>query len=136
MFTSLAFGGYNKKFKPARTENDWLSANAENVDAYEADPLCGFTFTNNGYAVLFEIIKQACAHKTIAAVPKELPVYFVAGQDDPVGNYGKGVQKAYDKFVKAGVKDVNITLYEHSRQFLQANPCIVYPCRGFSLRAS
>lgn len=121
--TKLAFGGYNKKFKPARTGNDWLSANAENVDAYEADPLCGFTFTNNGYAVLFEIIKQACAHKTISAVPKELPVYFVAGQDDPVGNYGKGVQKAYDKFVKAGVKDVNITLYENSRHEILNDNC-------------
>ncbi len=73
--------------------------------------------------MLFEIIKQACAHKTIAAVPKELPVYFVAGQDDPVGNYGKGVQKAYDKFVKAGVKDVNITLYEHSRHEILNDDC-------------
>lgn len=121
--TKLAFGSYNKKFKPVRTENDWLSENAENVDAYNADPLCGFTFTNNGYSVLFNIIKQACAHKTIASVPKDLPVYFVAGQDDPVGNYGKGVKKAYDKFVKAGVQDVSITLYEHSRHEILNDDC-------------
>ena len=47
----------------------------------------------------------------------------MAGQDDPVGNYGKGVRKAYDKFVKAGVKDVNITLYEHFRHEILNDDC-------------
>ncbi len=121
--TKLAFGSYNKKFKPARTANDWLSKNTENVDKYEADELCGFTFTNNGYNGLFNIIKQACSAKTIKAVPKNLPVYFVAGADDPVGDYGKGVKKAYDKFVKAGVSDVSITLYEGARHEILNDDC-------------
>ena len=123
LITKLAFGSYNKKFKPARTENDWLSKNAQNVDNYEADELCGFTFTNNAYNGLFSIIKQACSSKTINAVPKKLPVYFVAGADDPVGDYGKGVKKAYDKFVKAGVEDVSITLYEDSRHEILNDDC-------------
>lgn len=116
--TKLAFGSYNKKFAPARTPNDWLSVNAENVDRYESDPLCGFTFTDNAYMGLFTIIKLACSHKVIDAVPKNLPVYFVAGKDDPVGNYGKGVEKAYKKFVDAGVKDVKITLYDGRHEIL------------------
>ena len=120
---NLAFGSYNKKFKPARTENDWLSESADNVDNYEKDELCGFSFTNNGYKILFSIIKQACSKKTIKAVPKNLPVYFVAGADDPVGDYGKGVKKAYNKFKKAGVKDVSITLYEHSRHEILNDNC-------------
>ena len=119
----LAFGSYNKKFSPARTENDWLSENSENVDRYEADPLCGFDFTNNGYSVLFNIIKQACSKETIAAVPKNLPVFFVAGANDPVGNYGKGVQKAYDKFKKAGIEEVDITLYENARHEILNDNC-------------
>ncbi len=119
----LAFGGYNKKFAPARTENDWLSVNVENVDKYNQDELCTFSFTNNAYNGLFSIIKDACSNKTIKAVPQDLPVYFVAGADDPVGDYGKGVQKAYDKFVKAGVKDVNITLYENSRHEILNDDC-------------
>ncbi len=140
----LAFGNYNKKFSPARTENDWLSVNAENVDKYNADELCNFSFTNNGYYGLFSVINDACSHKTIKAVPETLPVYFVAGAEDPVGDYGKGVQKTYDKFLKAGVKDVNITLYEGARHeilnddckeevcndiltFLEAHPVIVKP---------
>ena len=123
LIKKLAFGSYNKKFSPARTENDWLSKNAENVDKYEADELCGFSFTNNGYNFLFHIIKDACSHKTISAVPENLPVYFVAGADDPVGDYGKGVKKAYEKFKKAGVKDVSITLYEGGRHEILNDFC-------------
>ena len=119
----LAFGSYNKKFKPARTENDWLSKNTENVDNYEADGLCGFSFTNNGYKVLFKIIGQACSKKTIEAVPKDLPVYFVAGADDPVGGYGKGVLKAKAKFEEAGIKDVSVNLYEGARHEILNDDC-------------
>lgn len=120
---NLAFGGYNKKFKPARTENDWLSKNNQNVDEYDADDRCGFMFTNNGYSVLFKIIKEACSAKTISAVPKDLSVYFIAGGDDPVGDYGKGVVKAKEKFVKAGVKDVSITLYDGHRHEILNDDC-------------
>lgn len=117
----LAFGSYNKRFKG--NGNDWLSENPDNVISYDNDELCGVDFTNNGYYVLFSIIKQACSKKTIAAVPEELPVYFVAGADDPVGDYGKGVEKAYGKFVKAGKKDCKITLYENSRHEILNDNC-------------
>ncbi len=123
MIKKLAFGSYNKKFKPKRTENDWLSADTGNVDDYIADGHCNFSFTNNGYAVLFGIIRQACSDKVISAVPKNLPVYFVAGKDDPVGDYGKGVLKAKQKFEKAGVKEVSITLYSGARHEILNDTC-------------
>lgn len=119
----LAFGSYNKKFKPKRTESDWLSVDTGNVDKYIADEQCNFSFTNNGYAILFGIIRQACSDKVISAVPESLPVYFVAGKDDPVGDYGKGVVKAKQKFEKAGVKDVSITLYEGARHEILNDTC-------------
>lgn len=119
----LAFGSYNKKFKPKRTESDWLSVDTGNVDNYIADEQCNFSFTNNGYAILFGIIRQACSDKVISAVPENLPVYFVAGKDDPVGDYGKGVVKAKQKFEKAGVKDVSITLYEGARHEILNDTC-------------
>ncbi len=120
---NLAFGSYNKRFKPERTENDWLSVNTENVDRYNADPLCGVEFTNNGYKILFSIIKRACSSETIKAVPKDLPVFFVAGAEDPVGDYGKGVLKAYNKFKAAGVKDASVKLYENSRHEILNDDC-------------
>lgn len=120
---SLAFGSYNKKFKPVRTEYDWLSKNPENVDNYLADELCGQDFTLGGYKVLFSVIKRACSQKAINAVPENLPVLFVAGAEDPVGDYGKGVLKAAEKFKKAGVKDVRVKLYENCRHEILNDDC-------------
>lgn len=123
LLTKLAFGSYNKKFKPARTSDDWLSVDKANVDGYRDDPLCGFTFTNNAYSVMFGLIKDVCSHKTISQVPKTLPVYFVAGGDDPVGNYGKGVVKAKKKFEAASVENVSLTLYEGARHEILNDFC-------------
>ena len=123
LIKKLAFGSYNKRFKPAKTENDWLSKDEDNVAAYEGDPLCGFPFTNNGYNILFSIIKDACSHRTIEAVSKNLPVYFVAGADDPVGDYGKGVNKAKKKFDEADIHSVSITLYEGARHEILNDFC-------------
>ena len=123
LIKKLAFGSYNKRCKPARTDNDWLSKEEGNVTAYEADPLCGFPFTNNGYNILFNIIKEACSHKTIEAVPKNLPVFFVAGAEDPVGSYGKGVKKTKKKFDEAEIKDVSIKLYEGARHEILNDFC-------------
>lgn len=128
LVNSLAFGSYNKKFKPAKTPNDWLTRNSANVERYNADKLCGFVFTNNGFNGLFSIIKQACSHKTIDAVPKNLPVFFVAGADDPVGDYGKGVKKAYKKFKDAGIRDVSVTLYEDARHEILNDDCADKVC--------
>jgi alpha-beta hydrolase superfamily lysophospholipase len=119
---SLAFGTYNKGINPVRTSNDWLSVNEENVDRYNEDNLCGFDFTNNGYNFLFSIIKEACREKTIEDVPKTLPILFVAGEDDPVGNYSKGVKKTYNKFIQAG-KDAKIILYKNSRHEILNDNC-------------
>jgi len=123
LIDSIAFGSYNKKCVPQRTDFDWLSYNTKNVDAYIADELCGFKFTLNGFLGLFSIIKEACSKKVAKSVPKNLPVYFVAGIDDPVGNYGLGVVKAYKKLKKAGVKDVSIALFEGARHEILNEDC-------------
>jgi alpha-beta hydrolase superfamily lysophospholipase len=119
---NLAFGSYNKKFKPVRTPNDWLSANVDNVDKYNSDSLCGFDFTNNGYNFLFTIIKEACREKTVEKVDANLPILFVAGEDDPVGNYSKGVVKSYNMYTQAG-KNAQIKLYKNSRHEILNDDC-------------
>lgn len=119
----LAFGAYNKRFKADNDPNAWLSKEQENVRAYNNDELCGFKFTDNGFYVLFSVIKAACASKTIKAVPENLPVLFVAGEDDPVGSYGKGVKKTYNKFKSAGVKDCTLKLYTSARHEILNDFC-------------
>lgn len=120
---SLAFGSYNKKFKEDGDEFAWLSKDKDNVAKYNADELCGFDFTDNGYCVLFSAIKEACAGKTVKAVPRDLPVLLLSGADDPVGGYGKGVVKTYEKFKAAGVKNAVYKLYSGARHEILNDFC-------------
>lgn len=117
----VAFGSYNKRFE-GRTRFDWLSVNQENVDGYIADPLCGVTFTCNGFNVLFSIIGQACKTSAMKAIPDGLPVLVVSGADDPVGDYSKAVVKFTDRLVRYG-KDVTTTLYRGCRHEILNDVC-------------
>lgn len=114
----LAFGGYTKTISHLRTPWDWLSRDEERVDAYIADPLCGFTFTVNGFRTLFELIDRLHSAENLSRVPKDLPILMVSGSDDPVGAYGKGVKKAYESLKNAGVQNVTMHLFEGGRHEL------------------
>ena len=111
----LAFNGYNKRIKDAASPFSWLSVNKENVEKYEADPLCGFLFTVNGFQTLAELVYRIHNPKNLANVPAHLPVLMVAGQEDPVGDYGEGVKRAAKSLKKAGVRNVKLRLYPWGR---------------------
>ncbi|MBR4962134.1 MAG: lysophospholipase [Clostridia bacterium] len=115
---SMAFGSYSKAVRPARTDKDWLSRDAEMVDRYIADPRCGFRFTLNGYHTLFSAIKRLHDPILLAAMPKDLPVLFVSGEEDPVGDFGKGVRLSADTFLEAGMRDVDLWLYPGRHEIL------------------
>lgn len=115
MVDKMAFGTYNKRFEPRRTDYDWLSRNPDNVDKYQADPMSCFTFTLNGFETLFNLAENAGRMSAVEAVPKDLPVLFLAGTEDPVGDYGTAVRDVYDKFVTHGMKNTAIKLYEGAR---------------------
>lgn len=112
---NLSFGGYNKRFRNDTTGANWLSANVENCKRYAEDPMCDFVFTVNGYYQMFEGMKVLAKKESIGAIPKNLPVFFVAGSDDPVGNFGKAVYKVYGKYQAAGIQDVQLKLYRGDR---------------------
>lgn len=112
---NMAFGSYNKKFEPARTPNDWLTKDSQIVDTYLTNPLCTFMFTVNAYYHLFCTIQFDQQESNIQKIPKTLPILVTSGADDPVGDFGKGVQQAYDAYKKAGIKDLQIKLYENDR---------------------
>ena len=114
----IAFGAYNKKFEPARTQYDWLSVNQANVDRYIADPLCGFTFTLNGFSTLFQLVRECYNKEKLEKIPKHLPIFMISGTDDPVGDYGRGVEKAYKTYLEHGLQNVHMKLYEKARHEL------------------
>ncbi len=118
LLNALSFGGYNKRIEDPRTVMDWLTKEEGIVDAYIKDPLCGFTFTVNGFQTLFELVSRLYKKENLEKMPKELPVLFVAGKEDPVGAYGEGVRRAYQSFKDVGMKNVEMKLYETDRHEL------------------
>ena len=115
MLNDIAFGSYNDKIKFRYTEFDWLSRDEENVKKYIDDPLCGFVAKCSLYRDMMEGIKFISNRDNAAKMKKTMPVYFMSGEADPVGEYGKGVSKAYKMFCDVGMKDVMIRLYPEGR---------------------
>ncbi len=114
LLNQMSFGSYNSAFRPNRTPYDWLSVNEENVDAYIADPYCGFPFTVQGYRDLFDgLSRLAPAH--LGTMKPDVPVYLLSGALDPVGAAGKGVETTARELRAAGVADVTVKLYEGGR---------------------
>lgn len=111
----LAFEAYNQKFAPSRTGYDWLSASTENVDQYLADPLCGGDPTIGLFREMLRGIACIEKQENLKRMNRNTPVLFLSGQDDPVGDMGKGVRRAYRSFRRSGVRDVEIRLYQGLR---------------------
>ena len=112
---NLSFGSYNKKFEPAETTKDWITSDKERKKKYVDDPLCSYMFTLGAYYQMFEGMKVLTRKDSIARIPKELPILFVSGEDDPVGAFGKGVIKVYEKYKSAGIHNLSIHLYKGDR---------------------
>ena len=111
----LSFGSYNKRFEPGETSKDWITSDKDHRQKYVNDPLCSFMFTLGGYYQMFEGMKVLTRKESMERIPKDLPVLFVAGADDPVGAFGKGVEKVYKKYKTAGMQQVSMHLYEGDR---------------------
>ena len=115
MLFNLADGAYGKAIKGARTELDWLSTNPMVVDAYLADPACGFRFSAGAYIALTGLLVDVSKKSNINRIPKELPLYLIAGSEDPVGDRGRGVTRVFKEYKEAGIKDVDMRLYLGAR---------------------
>lgn len=84
--------------------------------------MCGFTFTLNGFRTLFTLLDRLNKEENLKLMPKELPVMFIAGEEDPVGNYGEGVRKAQEDFVKNGMERTSLKLYGGCRHEILNEP--------------
>ncbi len=114
LMNTLTFGAFNKEFKPARTDFDWLSRDADEVDKYIADPACGAVFTSGFYADMLGGVNALSPDASPAKIRKDLPVYLLAGSADPVGGE-KGVTSVRDQLVKVGLTDVTMKIYPGGR---------------------
>lgn len=115
LINAIGFAPANKPFEPARTPFDWLSADAESVDRYIADPYCGFLFTGAGYRDMFTGLERMTQVEKLKDIPADLPVLFFSGAKDPIGNMGTGMRKVADEFKTAGITNVTVRLYPGKR---------------------
>lgn len=115
LLQNIMFGGYNKKIEHPRTDCDWLTRDNKIVDAYVADPLCGFVPSAGLVRSMMEGLQFIQDSKNLRAMNKRLPVWFIAGGDDPVGGYGAGVEQAAQQFKKHGMEKVDVKIYPMCR---------------------
>ena len=113
----LSFLGYNKGLE-GRTPHDWLNRDQAEVDKYRADERCMFTFTLNAYYSMFTGILRLYDPDFLNRMPKDLPLLFLAGDADPVGEQSKGVQRAIDSLKAVGVQNITQKFYPGARHEL------------------
>lgn len=111
----LTFGSYNKRVANKRTPYDWISRDEKMVDAYIADPWCGFTPCAGLLRDMMIGLSYTEKQGNLTRMRKTLPVFFIGGDADPVGLYGKSIPQAVDAFRKAGVQDITAKLYPGAR---------------------
>lgn len=118
LLDKLAFGSYCDRIENPVSKHDWLSKDPQVVKKYDENSLCGFIFTINGFFTLKVLSMNLYNENNLNKMPKELPVLFINGTEDPVGNYGKSVKEVYESFIKLGMKDVTMKAYNGDRHEL------------------
>ena len=114
LLDGMGVGGYARAV-PGRTGCEWLSHNEKNVASYVADPRCGFMFSAGGYAAVTKLTARACSLAWARRAPHDVPLLFVSGAEDPVGDNGRGVRAAAELARRAGQMHVDVRIYEGMR---------------------
>lgn len=110
----MGAGAYARSVR-GPTGFEWLSRDEGNVERYLADEACGFMFTVGGYAALTSLTAESCSRAAARRVPRDLPLLFVSGAEDPVGDFGRGVRRAACLYLDAGGSDVSVRIYDGMR---------------------
>ena len=133
---SLESGPY-KKYDLTKTDinNSWITSDPEMAKQYNEDKKMDFDFTLNGYIGLIQATIFSCESSNIIKINKNLSILLISGDNDPVGENGKGVKKVYDIMKKAGILDVTIKLFENDRHEIlnEVNRNEVYEYIGYWL---
>lgn len=122
LINRLAFGAYNKRFE-GDSDFSWVTSDKEVVSKYEADKFCNFKFAASAMHDLVKLNYSANRKAWFKSMRKDLPIMLISGSEDPVGSYGKGVIKVYNKLKKSGCKNVTLKLYDNCRHEIHNDIC-------------
>lgn len=125
---NMVIGAFNKPFKKEKIANAWLSTNINNVIDYNNDPLCGFSFTMNGYESLLSLMKDVYSKENWTIQNKDLPIHFISGEYDPCMTNQKMFFQAINHLSNIGYNNITNKLYKSMRHEIlnETNKVIVY----------
>lgn len=118
----LAFGSYNSHFQSENDSRSWLTKDREVRARYSDDPLCNYYFTTSAMGDLVELNRRCNKSGWFKRIDKDKPILIVSGNDDPVGNYGRGVTAVF-KLLYALDANVRLRLYPNCRHEILNDTC-------------
>lgn len=114
LLRSLSVDAFNKNFDK-NVRCDWLCTDRKVVDEYNNDPLSGFTFTTNGFKSLFLLMKETYSLSNWNKENLDLPIHFIAGEDDPCITNTKEFNNSVNVLKEVGYKNVSSHLFKNMR---------------------
>lgn len=111
---NVAFGSYNDHFKEENDPRSWLTNDIEVRKKYDADKFCTFKFTISAMHDLISMNKNCNTDAWFKSVAGKMPILLISGEDDPVGDYGKGIRICEEK-LKANGAEVVTKIYSGYR---------------------
>ena len=98
-----------------RTPYDWLSRDEAEVDAYIADPLCGFSRQPSSADSFARVAARLRDAAEISKIPKDLPIYIFVGDKDPINQDLALLKPLVDRYQAAGLQDLEVKVYPGGR---------------------
>ncbi len=111
----IDLSAFNAPFQPARTDYDWLSRDEATVDAYVADPRCGFGIDTGSARAMFAGARRGADPAQVAAIRPDLPLYIAVGEADPVNGGLALLTPLTERYRAAGLTDVTVRTYPDAR---------------------
>lgn len=115
LLENLTFGSFNRRFRGEKSPHSWICTDPEVVRLYDADPLCNFRFTLNGFIGLFSLMQNAYDVRGWRPGNPRMPVLFMSGEEDPCMISRRKFLESVETMRKVGYRDVETVLYPGMR---------------------
>jgi len=106
---------FNKQISDAKGDFEWLNKDHYEVEKYIDDPYCGTLFTCGFYYDFFKGVEHLSMGPNIRKINKDVDLFIISGEEDPVGDNGNGVLKVVRSYKKNGINNVRYKLYRNMR---------------------
>ncbi|MBQ0045688.1 MAG: lysophospholipase [Mycoplasma sp.] len=120
LIEKINYSNYNKMVK----EGSWLNTDTKEVEKYYADDFNGKPLSNKFYFNMFNGFRHMYRRSAIKRIPKDKPIFLIAGENDPVGSMSKSVKALHDFYKKNNIKNVEMKIYKNARHEILNEPKI------------